>query len=697
MSAKRTSRESLAKSATSQDSDSQKSRTPINLQSASTPPTGQRRSGSQIGSPLLKPGSGMSSAGNRDKAGSAVGKNASPAPAAKAAVKAEIAENIQYLPPGLHTIFISSATQQSLQLRVDEDLTQESNLKLIGKDVLLDDIQTAGQASSFFEFQQQIQAYPENEIAIIYDYDYFYSQNFLICFDPKLKKFMEMPPVTLPLDEVTETEQYVPPVSKPWISLGSEKEIEEERLVLNRPLKRYKIKVPSRSSQQKPTFKDVDPDDKKKMFINIEPYEDKQFDLKKIELDIAIQAAPEFRENFSQTIWKYPKNQWTQYEPREYSEEEKMKYLADPKLINVVVNSYDLFKQALQQNIIHDPFYLDWTRLGGQLDGLGGPGDSHLKEYQSFTDIHNSKDKIVTCVQWHPTLRGIIAVSLAVRQGFDERSENLSRITTAPSLILIWSFVDPIQPKLFLEAPDDIQCFQFSPSEPHIIAGGCVNGQIVMWDIQQYEERIKNPRGDHRDKDLFIPGFEDETFFQTPHIRFCAVSSIEHSHAEPITDLQWIPDHFQITAQGLPTENLSMSCSQLMTCAFDSQVLIWETRAPRTGVKPSTKKEREVINPLGVPLTFKHLDLSWKPLLRVTLANAESGPDFAPRKFSIREQQGDRDVLNKEEKDLFEKKKDNRDSGQFVNPVDDALSKGQVPSKAKVLQNVDTFFYVGTE
>lgn len=45
---------------------------------------------------------------------------------------------------------------------------------------------------------------------------------------------------------------------------------------------------------------------------------------------------------------------------------------------------------------------------------------------------------------------------------------------------------------------------------------------------------------------LFKPGFEDETFFQTPHIRYCAVSSIEHGHSEPITDLQWIPDHFQV-------------------------------------------------------------------------------------------------------------------------------------------------------
>ncbi len=62
-----------------------------------------------------------------------------------------------------------------------------------------------------------------------------------------------------------------------------------------------------------------------------------------------------------------------------------------------------------------------------------------------------------------------------------------------------------------MEAPDDIQCFQFSPSDPHVIAGGCINGQVVMWDIKEYEDRIKNPRGDHRDKDLFIVRREFET------------------------------------------------------------------------------------------------------------------------------------------------------------------------------------------
>ena len=51
--------------------------------------------------------------------------------------------------------------------------------------------------------------------------------------------------------------------------------------------------------------------------------------------------------------------------------------------------------------------------------------------------------------------------------------------------------------------------------------------------------------------------------------------------------------------------------------------------------------------------------------------------------------------MNKEEKELFEKKKDPT-SGQFVNPIDDP-NKTFSQAKAKVLQNVDTFFYIGTE
>lgn len=62
-----------------------------------------------------------------------------------------------------------------------------------------------------------------------------------------------------------------------------------------------------------------------------------------------------------------------------------------------------------------------------------------------------------------------------------------------------------------LEAPDDIFSFAFNPNEPNILAGGCLNGQVVLWDIARWEDRIKNPRSDHRDKELFIVSIPNST------------------------------------------------------------------------------------------------------------------------------------------------------------------------------------------
>lgn len=43
------------------------------------------------------------------------------------------------------------------------------------------------------------------------------------------------------------------------------------------------------------------------------------------------------------------------------------------------------------------------------------------------------------------------------------------------------------------------------------------------------------------------PGFEDESSFdRSPIIRYCAVSSIEHSHKTVVSDITWIPDHMEV-------------------------------------------------------------------------------------------------------------------------------------------------------
>ena len=54
--------------------------------------------------------------------------------------------------------------------------------------------------------------------------------------------------------------------------------------------------------------------------------------------------------------------------------------------------------------------------------------------------------------------------------------------------------------QLLLEAPDDIYTFKFCPTDPNIIVAGCINGQVVLWDISAYSDRLKTQRGGKKGK-----------------------------------------------------------------------------------------------------------------------------------------------------------------------------------------------------
>ena len=70
------------------------------------------------------------------------------------------------------------------------------------------------------------------------------------------------------------------------------------------------------------------------------------------------------------------------------------------------------------------------------------------QEYQSFTDLQFSKSKTVTHIDWHPTINGIVAVAVAEKYLLDERIDHAAHIIMTPSLVLIWSFADPIHPQV---------------------------------------------------------------------------------------------------------------------------------------------------------------------------------------------------------------------------------------------------------
>uniref|UniRef100_A0A8C8GWV6 WD repeat domain 63 n=1 Tax=Oncorhynchus tshawytscha TaxID=74940 RepID=A0A8C8GWV6_ONCTS len=519
-------------------------------------------------------------------------------------------------PNDILPLTLTSATQELFGCRCDEDVTGDNPYKILRKEDIVQDMRMRAAVSDFSPMKQLVLDYPEDELLLVYDRDFIYGSSFYLVLTADAKERHLKPVVALGVEvalerepsEVFATQKTSEP--QPWISLGSEQEIEEESVTDSRP--RYRISRVRREFGAPIFFSDRNAMETKDGFIECTPYQDKNFSLKQMERHTGVQTIPNLKSSSTQTQWTYPRSMCTQYEPREFSEEKKENCLQSEKLKNFVNSVASRFEMAIQQNEIMDVFFDDWKALSEEDSGYGRKADPHLKEYQSFTDLHFSKEKTISNINWHPTINGVIAVAVTERLSFEDRINGSTKLLLNPSLILFWSFSDPINPQLLLECPDDVFSFEFCPSDPNIIVGGCMNGQVVLWDISTHVEQLQGTRT------------SDKRENETPVVRYCAVSGIENGHKAPITDIQWLPGTFEVSRMGVPMENKNGICVQIVTCAPDCCVMFWDIRAPRVlqtmaDQRKQKVEEKPLENPHGVPNTFKHLDLTWKPLIRLQL------------------------------------------------------------------------------
>ncbi|KAG5275640.1 hypothetical protein AALO_G00122930 [Alosa alosa] len=599
-------------------------------------------------------------------------------------------------PSDIFPMVLTSATQELFECRADEDVTGDSPYKLLRKEDIVQDMKTRAAVSDFSPIKQVVLDYPEDEMLLVFDRDFTYGQSFYLVLTVEAKERLLRPP-ELENEEAEEddSEDYaIPttPVPQPWVSLGSDREIEDETFTDSRPRLKYKISRIRREFGAPVIFSDRNAVETKDGFMECASYQDKTFSLKEMERGCGTQAIPDVISASTQTQWTYPKNMCTQYEPREFSEEDKENCLQSENLKNFVKSVAVRFELAIQQNEIMDVFFDDWAALSEEDAAFGGKADTYMKEYQSFTDLHHSKERTISHINWHPTIPGVIVAAMTERLSFEERICGSSKLVLNPSLILFWSFSDPINPQLMLECPDDVFSFEFCPSDPNIIVGGCMNGQVVLWDISAHVDRLRGTRGgggkSMSNNTVVLQGFEDKLESETPVVRYCAVSGIDAGHKAPITDIQWLPEGFEVSRTGIPIENKAGTCVQIVTCAPDCCVMFWDIRVPWTGGQPLEEKkqktdERPLDNPHGVPNMFKHLDLSWKPLMKVSLPKIDSSGEYSPLKFCLRHNTSDSQVAT-----VYAERSDIPD-----------YSLLRVPSakNLKPLEDICTKFYVGTE
>ncbi|NXD19000.1 WDR63 protein, partial [Spelaeornis formosus] len=605
--------------------------------------------------------------------------------------------------PEIFPLLLTTKTQEIFNCRPDEDVTEENCFKCIKKEDIIQDLKKRAKTSDFCPLKKVILEYPGEELLVVFDPNFQYGQNFYIVASEEAKENLlkVKPKPTTALEETEEeNREETLEVHKPWVSLGSEKEVEEESVKERDTKIKYKISRVRWKFGAPITFTDKNASDDKDSYAECTAYEDDTFSIKILERDVGVQMVPKLKETSTQTKWTYPKNASTQYFPRQLSNEAKAESLSSETLKEFLTAVHLRMEIALQQNEIMNVFFDDWKALAEDQEGRP---DVYLKAYQSFTDVQYLKNKTISCVRWHPTIYGIIALSAREQPSYEEQVNHSNKSSLHQSVILLWSFFDPSCLQLVLKAPENIYCFQFSPSDPNIIAGGCVNGQVVLWDISEHEEKLQSTKpvadeiiGSSEDEPGAAAGSSpmqvQQSSTKPPLVRHCAASSIPYSHTKPATDVHWLTCNFEDNQKGGRSEKRDEKHLQLVTCSPDCSVLFWNIPSIEHREKflpEKIKEEKRSHMPPDVPDTDENLDISWKPLIKINLRERDNDTEYGPTRISFRELQYRYKPSGKA-----------KSMSALRAPIKATPYTEMSASSSKnleVLQNISTDFFVGNE
>jgi WD40 repeat protein len=149
-------------------------------------------------------------------------------------------------------------------------------------------------------------------------------------------------------------------------------------------------------------------------------------------------------------------------------------------------------EEALQSNEIINVFQDDFEMLGDEEAANGGKVNTTSMQSRTFIENDYCKGKRVTCIKFHPTKPHLVAMSMIDNMDSDSRA--LIQGKSFESYVLILNFSDNhiITLNYLLETPIEVTTIEFHPENSNILIGGCLNGQIVVWDITSTDHRIAN-------------------------------------------------------------------------------------------------------------------------------------------------------------------------------------------------------------
>ncbi len=154
-------------------------------------------------------------------------------------------------------------------------------------------------------------------------------------------------------------------------------------------------------------------------------------------------------------------------------------------------------EEALQSNELINVFQDDFEMLGDEEAGNASKISTVNLLPRTFFEHDYCKNKRVSCIKFHPTKPFLVAMSMIENLSFDDRAEITGRSFDSHVLIMNFSDAHIITLNYVLETPIEVSCIEFHPENPNVLIGGCISGQLIVWDLSSLESRINSHAGGH--------------------------------------------------------------------------------------------------------------------------------------------------------------------------------------------------------
>ena len=237
--------------------------------------------------------------------------------------------------------------------------------------------------------------------------------------------------------------------------------------------------------------------------------------------------------------------------------------------------------------------------LGDEDAAASGKNSSVNLIPRTFSEQDYCKNKAVACVKFHPIKHHLVAMSLVSANTFDERCESAGKSCDQHVLILNFQDSHIITLNYILQTPVEITCIEFHPENKNVLMGGCINGQLITWDLGSLEHRIT---GGHKPTEIKMPDEEvDKTQQTAVKLKEVIMSDLQKSHSNYVADIKFIPGGVKVDKRN-PTEGKSM---HFASCSEDSIVCIWDSR----NCEVQTLRERAAAKK----------NISWAPYLTIKI------------------------------------------------------------------------------